>query len=896
MRLRYHAARERAYRILKSRTLRFAAAAALVFVGLAVRAMLPSSLGSIAPHLPLILAIIVSARLWGRGPGCAAAVLSVFIGDWWIADPQHIMYPHTLLRIAVSLGFTLLIAWLVGGLQAALSATAQARESLRHQNQLLNLANDAIITMDADRRVVGWNAGACAMYGYTEGEAIGRNVHRLLQTTCRVLVAEIDRIVDREGRWEGELDQTTLNGRRLKVESRHVLWRDERNQPKGLLQINRDISERKRAEEALRQSEERLRLVVEAADLGTWEWDIASGQLKWSDRSFALFGLQPGTPMTFDRFMAALYPEDRESVQSGVRQTLESGGDYRVEVRAVLPDGSLHWLSARGRAYRDESGRPVRMSGVVLDISEMKAAMAALSESESRYRALFETMQEAFVVGEIVRDAEGKFVDWRYLQVNPVFERWSGRTREELIGRSYREVFRAGDADRWVADYGSVAVSGKPGRWERYSEVLQRHVEAAVYSPGPGQFATVITDVTARKEAEERLRRQQKLESIGLLAGGVAHDFNNLLTVILGTASAALDQGPSREQAMAIVSAAERAADLTRQLLAYAGKGKVVVQSLNLTDIVSNSRQLLEASIPKRVKLAYRLHKELPPIEEDASRIEQILMNLAINASEAIQPNTDGHIEISTGFAEIMPEEAGPNAGWRAPAPGQFAWLEVKDNGAGMDEGTRSRIFDPFFTTKFTGRGLGLAAVDGIVRSAGGFIDVRSAPGQGTAFRVHLPVSEKAREPQAANLPRPRREAPPSAVLIVDDEDLLRQLASATLQRRGYETLEASTGKEALSKLAEADPLPSLVLLDLAMPEMGGDELIPILAEQYPGLKIVVSSGYPEEEVQKKYESGLVAGFLQKPYTVAALADKVDEVVSGRKPGGGSVIEFPRAS
>jgi CheY-like chemotaxis protein len=370
------------------------------------------------------------------------------------------------------------------------------------------------------------------------------------------------------------------------------------------------------------------------------------------------------------------------------------------------------------------------------------------------------------------------------------------------------------------------------------------------------------------------------MESISLLAGGVAHDFNNLLTVIMGSASSALDQCPSCEHSKAIVSAAERAATLTKQLLAYAGKGQFRKQLVDLNALVSQSKHLLAASVPKRVSLTFNLQEGLPPVEEDPSRVEQILLNLVINAGEAIAPKTDGSIEVTAGVAEITPEVARQQTRYDV-APGAYVWLEVGDTGTGMDSGTVERIFDPFFSTKFTGRGLGLAAVDGIVRSSNGFIDVHSSPGLGTAFRVFLPASGK-KESASPVAPVQRLSARgASAILVVDDEEMVRKLACVILRRHGYEVLEATDGKHALEVLAEAPSLPSAVLLDLAMPVMGGDELIPILSEKYPGLKILVTSGYPEEEARADFAGASVAGFLQKPYTAATLTNRMDEVLEG---------------
>lgn len=385
--------------------------------------------------------------------------------------------------------------------------------------------------------------------------------------------------------------------------------------------------------------------------------------------------------------------------------------------------------------------------------------------------------------------------------------------------------------------------------------------------------------MTERKQAEKRLSQAQKMESVGLLAGGVAHDFNNLLTVIIGTAGSALDACPSCEHCPGILAAAESAAHLTRQLLAYAGKGQAVVDVVDLTELVSKSTQLLGASVPKKSRLTFRLAPDLPCVEADPGRIDQVLMNLVINAGEAVSGRNEASIEVSTGTCEITAEMAREQMPRYEVAPGAYVWLEVRDNGGGIDESALSRIFDPFFSTKFTGRGLGLAAVDGIVRSAKGFIDVFSSPGIGSSFRVFWPASEKKRRPPVSRCApvSPKRRS--ATVLVVEDEERVRKLACIMLKRNGYDVLEASDGQQALDVLASCSAPPAVMLLDLGMPVMGGDELVPIVAQEYPTIKVIVSSGYPEEEARKNSRTSTVAAFLPKPYDGLALGEKIAQVL-----------------
>jgi CheY-like chemotaxis protein len=385
------------------------------------------------------------------------------------------------------------------------------------------------------------------------------------------------------------------------------------------------------------------------------------------------------------------------------------------------------------------------------------------------------------------------------------------------------------------------------------------------------------------------------LESIGLLAGGIAHDFNNLLTVIIGNAGFALNRNPLSQELRNIISASDRAAHLTSQLLAYAGKGHFISKTFNLNDVVSGSAALLSVSVPKRVELRFNLSSEELLVKGDPSQIEQILMNLVVNAGEAVPPRTDGRIKVTTRDCGVIPETVLRDARAYGVQPGPFVCLEVADNGTGMDEATLSRIFDPFFSTKFTGRGLGLAAVQGIVRSRHGFIDVHSSRGAGSTFRIFLSTSAEkpATAIPAGSRPGTSGRGRLAPILVVDDEELVREMVCTALRDQGYEVLEAKNGKDAREVLAAAATLPTLVLLDLTMPVMGGAELVPILNHDYPGLRVIVTSGYPEEDARRDLPPEAIADFLQKPYTLTTLVDKVEEVLHR---GGGPNEQFPAAA
>jgi signal transduction histidine kinase/ActR/RegA family two-component response regulator len=386
----------------------------------------------------------------------------------------------------------------------------------------------------------------------------------------------------------------------------------------------------------------------------------------------------------------------------------------------------------------------------------------------------------------------------------------------------------------------------------------------------------------AEKRKDDQLRQSQRLESIGILAGGVAHDFNNMLMGILGNASLILNDiptgHPARDRAQGICEAAQRAAELTRQLLAYSGKGKFIVEPIDLSSLVRDMSQLIGLSIPKSVFLQLDLNKALPAIEADSSQIQQVIMNLVINGAEAIGTDKQGTVQVHTAVQDLDSEYIERTFTPGEIEPGPYVLLEVQDTGCGMDESTVARIFDPFFTTKFTGRGLGLAAVRGIVRGHRGALRVYSTPGQGTTFKVLFPATEKVcAKPRSPIESAGQRGS--GTILVVDDEDVVRKIAKNALEQAGYTVLLAESGQAAIDLLKTAGEQVSLVLLDMTMPGLNGHETFLQLKRVRPKVKVLLSSGYNELEATRRFSGQGLAGFIPKPYTAGTLSKTVNSVL-----------------
>ncbi len=492
---------------------------------------------------------------------------------------------------------------------------------------------------------------------------------------------------------------------------------------------------------------------------------------------------------------------------------------------------------------------------------------------DQRYRLIIEASTDrAF----LTVDRAGRVTSW-----NAGAERLLGYKESEAIGRDYSLFFTPEDAhsgipkleirhtqqDGWVKHEGwQVRKDGT----RFLSETVMSRLDDGV----AGEYGRLLHDVTAERSAAQAAMQAQKLESIGVLAGGIAHDFNNLLTSILGNVSLAMASIPVDNPASPFLEIAERsslkAAALVAQLLAYAGKSNVIVSRFDLSVLITEILPLIETSIPKTVQLDLHLQPGLPWIEADSIEIEQIVMNLVINGAEAIGPK-GGRVRVTTGVAASDSSEGNQ--------PG-IVYLEVQDSGCGMDETTQSRIFDPFFTTKFTGRGLGLAAVSGIVRRLSGRVEVQSAPGVGSIFRIALPAVPRG-APVSKVLVEPDLHGT-GVILVVDDDSNVLSLARAILERYGYTVLIAENGKAALQVFRDNAERITAVLMDLTMPVMGGGDAFHLMNQIRPEIPIIISSGYGESEVREQFTEAL-AGVIQKPYTVAGLGKKIAAILTRKK-------------
>ncbi|MBN1345080.1 MAG: PocR ligand-binding domain-containing protein [Phycisphaerae bacterium] len=538
----------------------------------------------------------------------------------------------------------------------------------------------------------------------------------------------------------------------------------------------------------------------------------------------------------------------------------------------------------------------VNFAGVLgrmgLDRMRQLEATKALARSQRRLELAHEgaglgSWDWSVKTGEVVYDDRWiEMLGFQRDEIEPHVRAWEGLVHpEDLSGvlRVLNEHFE-GRVPAYEAEY---RLRTKSGQWKW---ILARGRAMEWDEQGkPLRASGTHLDITERKRAEKERRQlelqvqhAQKLESLGVLAGGIAHDFNNLLTGILGHADLAMmdlaPQAEARSSIGQIQNAAHRAADLCRQMLAYSGRGRFVIEPVNLNEVIREMADLLRVSISKKVDLAYHLGDALPSVMADATQIRQVVINLITNASEAIG-SADGVISIATGVIEC--DAAYLNQTYLADdlPPGPYVFFEVRDTGCGMDDKTRARIFEPFFTTKFTGRGLGLAAVVGIVRGHQGTLEIASEPGKGSMFRALFPVHAAPAAPIEKQADAPAEWRGSGTILLVDDEEEVRSAGSGILERAGFTVLTAVDGQEAVDLFDTRAGEIACVLLDLTMPRMDGVEALRELRRIRPDVRVLLSSGYNEQEAVQRFSNEGPAAFIQKPYRFSELIGKIRQVL-----------------
>jgi PAS domain S-box-containing protein len=659
----------------------------------------------------------------------------------------------------------------------------------------------------------------------------------------------------------------------------------------GTTGVARDITEQRRAQELAETAQKEL------ANYFSLSLDllcIASSDgrfLRLNPAWERLFGY-PIAQLEGSNFLDLVHPNDIDAT-IGALQNLGRGQTViDFTNRYQNADGSWRWLE--WRSVPDQHGLVYAVARDVTLRQQAELALRAAESAVARSREQLLSVAELAHIGHFTIDFATQTATW-----TPEFYRILGLDPESVLpslelGREsiHPDDFLAVEAAVNAAATGQTATRlynriVRPSGETRYCLSI---IEGDVDVGGKPHVVGLVQDITDLRRAEEERRKleqqvmqSQKLESLGVLAGGIAHDFNNLLTSILGNADLARgDLSPSNPACVYlsdIERVSRRAADLCRQMLAYSGKGRFVVQALSLNDVVREMGYLLNVSISKKVVVKYNFFADLPSVMADATQVSQVVMNLITNASEAIAESS-GVVTLTTGVMECdesyLRGATGYDDGLLA---GQYVYLEVSDTGCGMDPETVSRIFDPFFTTKFTGRGLGLAAVLGIVRGHKGALRVYTEMGHGTTFKILLPAHHQPAQQLESGALAPNPWKGHGLVLLVDDEDSIRNVGRHMLERAGFEVMTAADGREAIDLFVKHHDRVRLVVLDMTMPNLDGEACFRELRRVDPHVRVIVTSGYNEQDVMTRFVGKGLAGFVQKPYSVTELLSSVRDVL-----------------
>ena len=631
---------------------------------------------------------------------------------------------------------------------------------------------------------------------------------------------------------------------------------------------------------------DRLLGVFEATGAWITEWD-AQGHMKFvSPNVESIIGFTTEQCLTSD--CLEFHPDDLPEVIAVAREVRTTGKPASNVVRIRHRQGHWVWIETTLLGWHASGDQSYHAVSVHRDITELKTVESAKRESEERYRVVAEASRD--MITEMDKDG-------RLHYASPTCGEVLGYALSELVGMSTLDLFHPDDRDqanltieaamkqRTPHRLNPIRVRRGDGSWIWVEGIGIRYERA----DGEIHLLAVTRDVTERRRAqqerrelEERMLEAQHLESLGVLAGGVAHDFNNLLTPILGEASLALMDLPAestlRARFQKVQRAAERAAMLTNQLLAYGGKKPLHVEPLSLSQLVQEMTSLVESAISSKAVLGFDLPEDLPAIEADAAQVSQVVMNMITNASEAVGDG-EGRVTVRTGTVHVDRASLGEMVLGNDLPEGTYVYFETIDTGCGMDAETRSRIFDPFFTTKFTGRGLGLAAALGIVRGHGGAIEIESEVGKGTRFRVLFPSSSRPHESERTEPFGTEQWSASGTVLVVEDDEQVRELAEDTLERTGLSVLCAADGREGVEVFRRHADEIRVVLLDQTMPALSGEKAFNRMREICPDVPIILVSGYSEEGVAKRIRGRGLSGFLRKPFLPTTLIEKVRQVI-----------------
>jgi two-component system, cell cycle sensor histidine kinase and response regulator CckA len=775
---------------------------------------------------------------------------------------------------------------LVSGIDLTELRGAEAARA--YLSYIVESTDDAIFGNTLDGLVTSWNEGAERLYGYSAEEVLGRHVSFLFPDDRQ---DDMNRIMTSleagPGVEQRETVHLTKSGRRLDVSITVSRIRDSKGVAIGSSIIARNITKRKQAEDALRQSQQEYSNLVNSIDGIVWQADAETFTFSFvSSHAERILGYSAESWLNDPGFwIEHIHHGDRERVIELSRKAITERRDYEFQYRMLHAGGRIVWLHDFVTVVADGSG-PVELRGVMVDITEQKKAEKALRKSEEQHRLFF----ELDLAANYISTPSGALKN-----CNPVFARMFGF-----------------DSVQEAIETGVLSLHPNPEAHDAFVEMIRTHarveyleedlyrkdgsvvhaIESAIGTFDENgalvEIRGYLMDDTERRKIEQQLQQSQRLEAVGRLAGGIAHDFNNLLTIIMGYSQLLLRRIPKSDRNYAdvfeIVGASERAGSLTNQLLAFSRNQILQPRVIDLNHVVADLDRMLRRVIGEHIDLVTVADPRVGRVKADPGQIEQVVVNLAVNARDAM-PN-GGRLTIETANAYLDENYTASHIG---AAPGHHVMLAVSDNGAGIDEEVQSHIFEPFFTTKQAskGTGLGLSTVYGIVKQSGGNIWVYSEPGRGTTFKVYLPRVDEAADARTHADQDEVECRGTETVLLVEDETAVRQLAARALREAGFTVIEASGADEALRLiepgLEAGTPQIQMLVTDVVMPGMGGKELADRIVAAHPSIKALFITGYTDNAIVHNGHLGPGIDILQKPFRPRDLARKVREVLDAAR-------------
>ena len=751
-------------------------------------------------------------------------------------------------------------------------------EALREREERYRLifsmgANAMFLVDDDTTQILECNTKASQLFGYSSQELLSMNMTDLstipeeTRQACKKNVAKKERVYRKK---DGGLISVDITSEHFHLGDRAVH-----------ISAIRDVTEKKLAEEALQKSEERLKLALDSVSDAVWDWRIDTDEIYFSSRWYTMLGYKPyELPQTFETWRKLLHPDDLSESEAKIFRHLESAEPFAIEFRMRTKDNHWRWILARGKAVeQDNQGKAVRMLGIHMDITERKQAEMDLQSQRKLLEGVLDSIKDVIGV---------QLPDHTMVQYNRAGYELLGLSENQVQGKKCYELL----GKTGPCDYCATSRAYMSKKMETVENFIPELGRDFLCTSNPvlddnGNIKLIIeqlTDITEKKKIDRQLSQVQKAKSLGRMAGAVAHHFNNQLSVVMGNLELVLDDLPDdaedRDVLLQAFEAANKAADQSREMLRYIGHISGNKTTIDMSDVCRQSLPLLQSTVTKGVLSNVDFPDSGPFIHADAGQIQQVLTNLFTNAQESL-PENQGKIGLmikTVSNDDISTSNRFP-LDWQ-PQDIPYACLEISDTGCGISRKDIGKLFDPYFSTKFTGRGMGLSVIIGILKTHGGCITVDSEPGRGSVFRAYLPVKTEIKSVKHEKVTTPKGSFKNgSKVLLIEDDASVRNMAKAMITRLGYAVIEAQDGIEAVRLFQEHQNEIGCVISDLTMPRMNGWETLTELRRMEADVPVILASGYDKESVMAGDHPELPQAFLNKPYSMGALKEVLMKVI-----------------